>query len=84
MSPFTVAGMKFIAFAGDAERQAKLPPMVPYGVTNKAAAALIDPAVLPDVPTAPDNLGVGIAIDTEFWVDNIEELNTRFNGWVAQ
>ena len=58
--------------------------MVPYGITNKAASALIDPAVLPDVPTAPDNLGVGIAIDTEFWVDNIEELNTRFNGWVAQ
>ncbi len=83
-SPNKAAGMKFIAFAGDAARQAKLPPMVPYGVTNKAAAALIDPAVLPDVPTAPQNLEVGLAIDTEFWVDNIEELNTRFNGWVAQ
>jgi putative spermidine/putrescine transport system substrate-binding protein len=83
-SPNKESGLKFIAFAGDAERQAKLPPMVPYGVTNKAASALIAPEVLPDVPTAPDNLGVGLAIDTEFWVDNIEELNQRFNGWVAQ
>ena len=83
-SPNKEAGMKFIAFAGDPERQAKLPPMVPYGVTNKAAAALIDPTVLQDVPTAPDNLGVGLAIDTEFWVDNIEKLTERFNGWVAQ
>ena len=83
-SPNKDAGIKFIAFAGDAGRQAKLPPMVPYGVTNKGAGALIDPAVLPDVPTAPENLEVGIAIDTEFWVDNIETLTERFNAWVAQ
>ena len=83
-SPNKDAGLKFISFAGDAARQAKLPPMVPYGVTNVGAAALIDPAVLPDVPTAPANLEVGIAIDTEFWVDNIEKLTERFNAWVAQ
>lgn len=83
-SPNKEAGLKFIAFAGDAARQAKLPPMVPYGVTNKGAAALIDAAVLPDVPTAPQNLEAGIAIDTEFWVDNIEKLTERFNAWVAQ
>lgn len=83
-SPNKEAGMKFIAFAGDAERQAQLPPMVPYGVTNRDASALIPADVLPDVPTAPDNLGVGLAIDTEFWVDNIEKLTERFNAWVAQ
>jgi putative spermidine/putrescine transport system substrate-binding protein len=83
-SPNKEAGLKFIAFAGDAKRQAELPPMVPYGVTNKDASALIAADVLLDVPTAPDNLGVGLAIDTEFWVDNIEKLTERFNGWVAQ
>ena len=44
----------------------------------------IDPAVLPELPTAPENLEQAIQLDTEFWVENIEALNTRFNAWVAQ
>lgn len=34
-SPTKDAGMKFIAFAGDPERQAKLPPMVPASPTRR-------------------------------------------------
>jgi putative spermidine/putrescine transport system substrate-binding protein len=83
-SPNQDPAYRFIAFASDPQRQKDLPPLVPYGVTNKAASGLIDPSVLPNVPTAPDNLSAGLAIDADFWVENIEPLTERFNAWVAQ
>jgi putative spermidine/putrescine transport system substrate-binding protein len=53
-------------------------------VTHKDAAAKIDPEVLKDLPTAPENLEGAIELDTEFWVENVEPLVERFNAWAAQ
>jgi putative spermidine/putrescine transport system substrate-binding protein len=83
-SPNKEAGLKFIAFASDPKRQAQLPEMVTYGVINKAASALINPEILRELPTSPENLALGVPIDGEYWVANIERLTERFNGWVAQ
>ncbi|HLW28726.1 MAG TPA: ABC transporter substrate-binding protein [Kiloniellales bacterium] len=83
-SPHIEQGHEFIAFASDPSRQAGLPQRVPYGVTHVDAAAGIPEDVLPDVPTAPENLEVAAEINTEFWVDNIERLTERFNSWIAQ
>jgi putative spermidine/putrescine transport system substrate-binding protein len=83
-SPNRDQALKFIAFASQPEHQKDLPPLIPYGVTNKESSARIDPAVLPDVPTAPENLKDAIQIDAEYWVENIEPLTERFNAWLAQ
>jgi putative spermidine/putrescine transport system substrate-binding protein len=83
-SPNKDAGMDLIVFMSDPNNQKNLPPKVPYGVTNKAATALVDPAVLPNMPTEPGNLAAGLELDTEFWVANIERLTERFNAWVGQ
>jgi putative spermidine/putrescine transport system substrate-binding protein len=83
-SPNKEAGLKFIAFASDPKRQAQLPELVTYGVTNKAASSLINPEILRELPTSPENLALGIPIDGEYWVANIERLTERFNRWVAQ
>ena len=83
-SPNKASGMDLIAFMSDPNNQKNLPPKVPYGVTNKAATALVDPAVLPNMPTEPGNLAAGLELDTEFWVANIERLTERFNAWVGQ
>jgi putative spermidine/putrescine transport system substrate-binding protein len=83
-SPNKDTGMDLIAFMSDPNNQKNLPPKVPYGVTNKAATALVDPAVLPNMPTEPGNLAAGLGLDTEFWVANIERLTERFNAWVGQ
>lgn len=83
-SPHVDTAHDFIAFASDPERQALLPPQVPYGVTHLDAAGSIPAEVLPDVPTAPENLAVAGELDSEFWVDNIERLTERFNSWLAQ
>ena len=83
-SPHKDAALKFIAFASQPEHQSKLPKAIAYGVTHKGAAAEIDPDLLRDLPTAPDNLKGALELDTEFWVENVEPLTERFTAWAAQ
>ena len=56
----------------------------PYGVTTKAATALIDKNVLPNLATAPENLASALSINDKFWLENLDKLNQRFNAWVAK
>lgn len=75
---------KLLAYMVAPEHQKLLPLHIPYGPTNKAAAAQVDPSVMPNVPTAPQNLPHGLFFGREFWADNIEKLNERFNNWAAR
>lgn len=83
-SPNKDAAFDFIAFASAPENQSKLPEYIAYGLPNIEAGKLIDAAQAAELPTAPENLESSISLDTDFWIDNIEELNTRFNAWLAQ
>jgi putative spermidine/putrescine transport system substrate-binding protein len=83
-SPHKEAALEFIAFASQPEHQKDLPESIAYGVTHKEAAAQIDKETLQNLPTAPDNLEGAIELDTEFWVENVEQLMERFTAWAAQ
>ena len=83
-SPNKDAAFEFISFASAPENQSKLPEYIAYGLPNIEAGKLIDAAQAAELPTAPENLESSISLDTDFWIDNIEELNTRFNAWLAQ
>ncbi|MEM7239507.1 MAG: ABC transporter substrate-binding protein, partial [Pseudomonadota bacterium] len=37
----------------------------------------------PQMPTAPDNFKNALQNNFEFWADNQDELNERFNAWLA-
>ncbi len=78
------AAYKFLAFAGEAHNQAKLPPLIPYGVTNRQAGSLIPAALLQELPTSPQHLDESLHIDDAFWTENIDRLNQRFNAWVGK
>jgi putative spermidine/putrescine transport system substrate-binding protein len=75
---------RFLAFASDPQNQKNLPPHIPYGVTNVASTALVDKAVLPDLPTNPTNLNASVYINDKFWLENLDKLNQRFNAWLAK
>lgn len=83
-SPNLASAYTFLEFAGKAENQKDLPNYVPYGVTNVAAIDLIDKARLPDLPTTPANMANVVAIDDQFWLENLDRLNERFNKWAAK
>ncbi|MDH6233520.1 putative spermidine/putrescine transport system substrate-binding protein [Mesorhizobium soli] len=76
--------MDFIAFASAPENQSKLPDYIAYGLPQKQAAAAVPAAEAADLPTAEANMVNAVALDGAFWVDNIEELTSRFNAWLAQ
>lgn len=78
------AAMDFIAFASQPANQEKYPLLIPYGPTNKEAIAKLAPEVAETLPTHTPNLAQALREDTEFWLDYQDELNERFNAWVAQ
>nr|WP_145722376.1 ABC transporter substrate-binding protein [Mesorhizobium tianshanense] len=83
-SPNTDAAMDFIAFASQPENQSQLPEHIAYGLPQKDAAALVPAEQAAELPTAEANLAEAVALDGAFWVDNIEELTSRFNAWLAE
>lgn len=82
-SPNKDQAYKFLAFAGRAENQAKLPEYIAYGVTNNAATPMIDPKWLAGLPTAPENIANTVQLSDAFWIENIDRLTERFNTWAA-
>jgi putative spermidine/putrescine transport system substrate-binding protein len=83
-SPNRARALEFLRFVGQAQVQARLPPLIPYGVTARDANALIPPPVLAQLPTAPANAETALQIDDKFWLDNLDRLNQRFNAWVSR
>ncbi len=83
-TPFPKESMDFIAFASKADNQAKLPEYITYGLPNIEADKFVDEKYRKDLPTTPANMTDAAAIGVEFWTDNSESLNQRFNAWLAQ
>jgi putative spermidine/putrescine transport system substrate-binding protein len=83
-SPNKDAALKFIAFASKPENQKVYSQNIAYGPTNKKAVPLLDKKLVADLPTAPQNIKNGVAVDVAFWADYGESLEQRFNAWAAK
>jgi putative spermidine/putrescine transport system substrate-binding protein len=82
--------MDFIAFSTATEQLAAQASYISYGPARKSSAPLVgayatkpDLMMGPQMPTAPENFATAIQNDFEFWADNQDELNERFNSWLA-
>ncbi len=76
--------MKFIAWSEKPEIQKNQSKFIAYGPTTAAAAALIAPDILKDLPTAPANTKNVLTVDNAFWADRREELTEIWNAWISQ
>jgi putative spermidine/putrescine transport system substrate-binding protein len=38
----------------------------------------------PHMPTAPANFKNALETDSEWWADNQDEINKRYNAWMAK
>ncbi|MDB6454098.1 ABC transporter substrate-binding protein [Falsirhodobacter sp. 20TX0035] len=83
-TPMKEEAMQLVSYMSQPENLSKMPAVLPYGVPNTEAMAMLTPAAASELLTAPENFGSALAIDTWFWVDNIEALSARFNAWLAQ
>ncbi len=79
-SPNLAEAQHFLAFAADPKVQARLPEAGGLGGLAKGSNDGLAPDLLAASPTA--NAGT-LAVDTAFWRDNGEKLQTRFDAWLA-
>lgn len=72
----------FVAFAARPEQLAAQTKYISYGPVRKSAAAMVDPAIANQLPTAEANFRTALQNDFQFWADHGDELSERFNVWL--
>lgn len=85
------AALDFVAFSTATEQLAAQASWISYGPARASAVAQIgtyhsDASIkmADHMPTAPANFKNALQNDYEFWADNQEDLNERFNAWLAK
>jgi putative spermidine/putrescine transport system substrate-binding protein len=85
------AALQFVAFATDTQRLADQARWIAYGPARRSSLPLVGtyhskPEVDMKVhmPNAPENSGNALQIDFLWWADHQEELNQRWNAWLAK
>ena len=82
--------LKFVAYSTDTQRLADQAKYISYGPARKSSAPMIGNhaetgiAMLPHMPTAPENLENAVLNDFAWWADHQDEMNERFASWLAQ
>ncbi len=82
-TPNKAEAEKFLVFVNDPQNQKNLPPKIPYGVTTKAATAMIDRRCC-RTSRRRRRTSRALYINDKFWLENLDKLNQRFNAWVAK
>ena len=82
--------LDFVKFATATEQLAAQASWISYGPARKSSAPLIgtyhdnpDIQMLEHMPTSPAALKNALANDFMFWADNFDEINEKFNAWLA-
>jgi putative spermidine/putrescine transport system substrate-binding protein len=76
--------LEFVAYSTDTVRNWDQSNWISYGPVRRSAQALLSPEMAPHMPTAPANFKTALQNDYQFWADNQDELNERFNTWLAR
>ncbi|ATG37346.1 MULTISPECIES: extracellular solute-binding protein [Phaeobacter] len=82
--------MDFLKFATDTQRLADQAKFISYGPARASSAPLVGKhAVLgidmaPHMPTDPANAGNVHVYDYEWWADNRDDLDAKFQAWLAK
>jgi len=89
-SPNKELAMDFIRFSTGTQPLADQASWINYGPVRKSSIPLIgtfhsDDSIkmIEHMPTTPDAMKNALQNDFEFWADNQDELNERFNAWLA-
>ena len=83
-NPRKEQAMAFLKFATQSAVLADQSNYIAYGPTRLSAQALVDPRVKADLPTSPENFATALQLDSAWWSDHADDLNERFNAWLAR
>jgi len=83
-SPNVDKAQKFISLSMRPDRQAVFFNKIAYGWTAKGTGKDIAPKMLPNLPTAEGHLDNALLTNVQYWLENAESLEKRFQVWVAK
>jgi putative spermidine/putrescine transport system substrate-binding protein len=82
--------MHFIYFATDTQRLADQAKWISYGPARASSAPLVGEhaelgiEMAPHMPTDPDNAQNTFLYNYEWWADNRDDLDAKFQAWLAR
>ena len=82
--------MHFVRFATDTQRLADQAKYISYGPARKSSAPLVSThaelgiEMAPHMPTDPDNSENTLLYNYEWWADQRDELDARFQAWLTK
>src|SRR5690606_21890144 len=81
----TEAALEFVKFATGTKPLAEQAKYIPYAPVRRSSIALIDPELVPHLPTGqPDFDETSLQFDAQWWADHADEINERFTVWLAR
>ena len=84
------AVFEYLRFATDTQRLADQAKWISYGPARKSSAPLVGKhadlgiEMAPHMPTDPKNARNTLLYNYEWWADNEDDLNNRFQAWLAR
>ncbi|MDF1721486.1 MAG: ABC transporter substrate-binding protein [Minwuia sp.] len=84
------AVMEYLRFATDTQRLADQAKFISYGPARKSSAPLVGKHatlgidMAPHMPTDPANAKTTLLYNYEFWADNRDDIDERFQSWLLQ
>ncbi len=82
--------LEFLKYASSTQALADSTKYISYGPVRKSAQPLITTyhgtniKMAPHMPTAPANFKNALKTSNEWWADNQDEMNKRYNAWMAK
>ncbi len=74
----------FLNFATDTQRLADQAKYISYGPARASSQPLVEASMKPFMPTNPDNMKNYLVNNIEWWADNQDEVEAKFQAWLAQ
>lgn len=82
--------LDFVKFASSTQALADQAKYISYGPARKSSMPLVTTysgtsiSMQPHMPTYPANFKNALMTDNEWWADNQDEMNKRYNAWMAK
>jgi len=82
--------LDYIYFATDTQRLADQAKYISYGPARKSSAPLVGKhadlgiEMAPHMPTDPNNAKTTLLYNYEFWADNRDDIDAKWQAWLAQ
>jgi putative spermidine/putrescine transport system substrate-binding protein len=83
-TPNFETALSFVAFSTDTQRLADQAKFISYGPARRSSMELISPEMKWQLPTSQENSVTAVQNDFEWWAENQDRMDRRFQEWLSR